>query len=478
MGAGTTVHLLDPDLNQELGRYLNLVGSARAKDMRQMTITASGTGEREVMVSYISEVPVWKSTYRIVLPRDASLKPLLQGWAIVDNTVGEDWKDVELSLVAGAPQSFIQNISQPIYMRRPTVALPTTAMLTPQTHEGTVEAENLPAAPAPPVLAGAGGGGGYGVGSGASRPKALKAAPRSMYESMGAAQERVEVTSEAQPENAYEALDGGVSEASGAQAGDLFSYNLKQHITVLKNQSALVPIVQSKIDAEKVTIWNARDKFPLRALWLNNTTGLTLDGGTFNIIESDEFAGEGIFAELKPGERRLLSYAADTAVRITTADENKAMPATRIVIAKGLMKITLEQRGKRTYTIHNADTSERAVVLEHPVRPGWKLTDGTKPEETTASFYRFRVKVAAGATEKLTVEEYSPIVNSYQLTNITDNMVNVSSSRSRRPRPRCRRPSASCSPRRRRSAPCRRRSTPATRRCSASTRSRGACART
>src|SRR5258708_25553104 len=69
----------------------------------------------------------------------ADAAPLVQGWAIVDNTVGEDWKDVELSLVAGAPQSFIQELSKPYYTRRPVVGLPQTAMLTPQTHEGTME---------------------------------------------------------------------------------------------------------------------------------------------------------------------------------------------------------------------------------------------------------------------------------------------------------------------------------------------------
>ena len=86
-----------------------------------MSVSASGSGERELVVSYISEVPVWKSTYRIVLPRTPG-KPFLQGWAIVDNTVGEDWKDVKLSLVSGTPQSFIQNIPQPYYTRRPVVA--------------------------------------------------------------------------------------------------------------------------------------------------------------------------------------------------------------------------------------------------------------------------------------------------------------------------------------------------------------------
>ena len=144
LGPATSVRLADRDLNEEVGRYLNLVGSSRAPDLRRMTISALGSGDRDVFVSYISEVPVWKSTYRILLPAKPDEKALLQGWAIVDNTVGEDWKDVELSLIAGAPQSFIQNISQPFYTRRPTVALPESYMLIPQTHEETMVAPSPP----------------------------------------------------------------------------------------------------------------------------------------------------------------------------------------------------------------------------------------------------------------------------------------------------------------------------------------------
>src|SRR5438552_10546063 len=104
-------------------------------DVRRMTISAEGKEERDIFVGYISEVPVWKSTYRILLPDKTGAQPLVQGWAIVDNTIGEDWTDVRLSLVAGAPQSFVQEISRPYYARRPVVALPESAKLTPQTHE-------------------------------------------------------------------------------------------------------------------------------------------------------------------------------------------------------------------------------------------------------------------------------------------------------------------------------------------------------
>src|SRR5438132_3145521 len=138
LNTSTSVRIVDRDLNTEVGKYLGLVASAREQDVRRMTISTTGNGERNLYVSYISEVPIWKTTYRIVLPSKEGKKPLLQGWAIVDNTVGEDWNDVELSLVAGAPHSFIQQLSEPYYGRRPVVALPESVQLSPQTHAATL----------------------------------------------------------------------------------------------------------------------------------------------------------------------------------------------------------------------------------------------------------------------------------------------------------------------------------------------------
>src|SRR5215470_4938681 len=138
LNTSTSVRIVDRDLNTEVGKYLGLVASAREQDVRRMTISTTGNGERSLYVSYISEVPIWKTTYRIVLPSKDGKKPLLQGWAIVDNTVGEDWNDVELSLVAGAPHSFIQQLSEPYYGRRPVVALPESVQLSPQTHAATL----------------------------------------------------------------------------------------------------------------------------------------------------------------------------------------------------------------------------------------------------------------------------------------------------------------------------------------------------
>jgi archaellum component FlaC len=235
----------------------------------------------------------------------------------------------------------------------------------------------------------------------------------------GASTTTVEVTAAPAELNTESASLSAESVAEGSELGDLFQYALKQRITVLQNQSALVPIVQAKIDAEKVTIWNSNEKFPLRALWLKNSSGSTLDGGTFNIVESNAFAGEGVLKELKPDERRLISYAADTAVRVKNETEESDQPYTHIKVVRGLVTLTREERDSNKYTIHNSDTVEKNVVIEHPARAGWKFLGDSKPEESTADYHRFRVKVAPGATQELKLAEFHPEETTYALTSIT-----------------------------------------------------------
>jgi len=409
------VRVADHDLNEEISKYLSLVGSARDQDMRQMDISTSGAGDRNIFVSYISEVPVWKSTYRILLPTKADDPPLLQGWAIVDNTVGEDWKDVELSLVAGAPQSFIQELSKPYYTRRPVIELPETAMLTPQTHEGTMEEQgdvveaNAPAPPPPPPAAtpapGAAGGAIGGMFKAQTSPRPLNIA----------------ILKE-EKEKAAASLEAA---ATGQELGDLFQYDLKEKVTILKNHSALVPIINSRIKAEKVTLWSGGEGHPLRALWITNSSGLTLDGGTFNIIEENAFAGEGLIDPLKPEERRLLSYAVDQAVRIEHKDKLESRPITHVKIAKGVMTQSSEQRDHQSYLIRNTDAQARDVVIEHPVRSGWKLPDDLKPEETSASFYRFRIKAEPNKTTEFKVDEVQLLERRIALSNVTDDQVRI-----------------------------------------------------
>jgi hypothetical protein len=415
LGPGTSVRIAERELTDEVGRYLSLIGSSRARDVRRMSFTALGSGDRDIFVSYISEVPVWKSTYRIIFPEKPNEKPLLQGWAIVDNTIGEDWKDVELSLVAGAPQSFIQDISQPFYARRPVVPLPESVMLTPQSHEATVEGGVVPGVPGS-IPGGIGGGSAGGVLGGKIADK--KAGPSGYtFQSV------IQYAPMARAEPLSEVMAKQEVEAEGKSIGDFFEYKIKQRITIGRNQSALVPILQARVEAERVTLWN-RDSLPLRALWLKNTSGEMLDSGTFNIMESGAFAGEGMLDAIHPDERRLLSYAADAAVHVKYTDESSDKPYSRVRMARGVMMLTREERKTSKYTVRNADTESRQVVVEYPAEKGWHLAASTpKPEETTESYHRFRVPVEAGKTAELTVESVHPDLTSYQLTNLNDDEV-------------------------------------------------------
>ena len=78
----------------------------------------------------------------------------------------------------------------------------------------------------------------------------------------------------------------------------------------------MVPILQQDLPAEHVTLWSRNDPRPLRAVWLENKSKLTLDSGSFSIFESGEFAGEGLLDPIHPGEKRLLSYAVDQAIKV------------------------------------------------------------------------------------------------------------------------------------------------------------------
>jgi hypothetical protein len=420
----TSVRVAEKDVNDEVGKYLGLVASTRDQDVRRMTISTAGEGERNLLVSYISEVPVWKSTYRIVIPNEG--KPLLQGWAIVDNTVGEDWKNVELSLVAGAPQSFVQQLSQPYYARRPVVPLPQNAMITPQTYEATLE-EAPAASPTVGVVGGVPGGipGGQisGVmgGIASSAPMALKANGAG---GAGGGMYRPSAGNSKQWLNAdVEQLEAATTTAQTRDLGDLFEYKLQDRVTIRKNQSALVPILQARIDAEKVSVWNPSQSAVLRALWLDNSSELTLDGGSFNVLEGDAFAGEGLMDPIKPGEKRLLSYAADLGVLVDAKQKSESQRVTKVFIAHGMMTQSTQEREENTYTIRNRDTAQRTIVIEHPARPGWKLTDDEKPAESSASFHRFRLTVDSKKTETLLVKEYRPVTNSYQLSNVNDDQI-------------------------------------------------------
>jgi len=404
-----SVRPLDANLQGQLDRYLELLSTTHSTGLRHLTLDALGQGQRELRVSYISAVPVWKSTYRMVFPRTDNGSAILQGWAVVDNTVGADWDSVQLSLVAGAPQSFIQPLSQPLYTRRAEIPIATGVETTPQTHEA-AEAE-APPPPPPPAAA----------------LRALKAPSRMKSENMqmrrqmlGSAAESVEVEADtAEMAPAAGGGGGGVYRASDAIAegdvstnafDDYFEYALNQPVTIHKNESAMVPILQQELPAEHVTLWSEKENKPLRVVWLENKSKLTLDSGSFSIFEGGEFAGEGLLDPIHPGEKRLLSYATDQAVRVKVTDRNNQRTLHHVQIRRGVIIETHMDVASVTYSATNSADLDRAVLLEHPRRNnGWALDEGLKAAESSPNLYRFRLPVAAHATATLEVREHGPV---------------------------------------------------------------------
>lgn len=391
-----------------------------------MTIAAAGRGERSLFVSYVSEVPIWKTTYRVVLPSKADAKPLLQGWAIVDNTVGEDWSDIELSLVAGAPQSFIQQLSQPYYARRPIVPLPEGALLTPQTHESGGEEEGGVVGGVAGGVAGGVPGGMVGGVAETTAVDSVSSGPRVMSRAFAAPKPmEVPPAPPVVPAPIFNAAMAVEAAATAQELGDLFEYKLKEHVTIRKNQSAMVPIVNSEVATEKVSLWSAqhRSSRPLRALWLTNSSALTLDGGSFTVLEGDAFAGEGLLDPMKPAERRLISYAVDLGVQVTADQGQRVRRVSRVSLVRGVMVQQSEDRARTVYTVRNDDTTARQVILEHALGNGWMLTGSAKPVETTGSLHRFRVTVEPKKSATLTVDAVRPGETRTTVTSIADDQI-------------------------------------------------------
>jgi len=420
-----SVRPLDANLQGQLDRYLQLLSTTHSTGLRHLTLDALGAGQRQLRVSYISEVPVWKSTYRLVFPRTPNGNATMQGWAVVDNTVGADWDNVQLSLVAGAPQSFIQPLSQPIYTRRVEIPISTEAQLTPQTHEAGEQNRNFAA------LASLG----LGVSSSLpNRPKKQNAPSPSVAADALAVQtdsnvvstliSSEEISSIATKNSADLARPGQSPSGSSVDRvsdaikegdvttsafDDFFEYALTAPVTIHKNESAMVPILQQELPAVHVTLWSEKEPTPLRAVWLENKSKLTLDSGSFSIFESGEFAGEGLLDPIHPGEKRLLSYAADQAVRVKVSARNGERTLHHVQIRKGSVIETYMDVDAKTYSAINSGDLDRDVLIEQPRHTNdWTLDGDLKAAETSPNIYRFKLPVAAHTTAKLEVRERGP----------------------------------------------------------------------
>jgi hypothetical protein len=407
----TRIRLVNERLDAELRQALAVLALAHAADKKSVSLAFRGQGRRGVSVGYIQEAPIWKTSYRLVL--DDERPPLLQGWAIVENTTEEDWNDVHLTLVSGRPISFVMNLYQPLYVPRPVVEPELFASLRPQTYGQDLEAaeeEFAKAAADDARMAGArrarqqepGAPGGAGFGALGDRDKAAE------YDSLAEL-----VTSTVTPD------------AYSEEVGELFQYAIGTPVDLPRQQSAMLAIVNGSVEGSKVSIYNPamHAKHPLNGLELTNTTGLHLMQGPITVFDGGAYAGDAQIEDLPPGTRRLISYALDLDTEVALAPKSEPEQLTRVWIARGTLHSTRKFVRSQTYTVKNSGSEAKRVLIEYPHEANWKLTAPAEPTETTRDLYRFAVSAEPGVPAELVVAEESMAEQQVAITNLDDGTI-------------------------------------------------------
>jgi hypothetical protein len=412
------VQFLNPALDSEVKKALEVLALSHDTQKKAVRLNFMGQGKRAVKVGYVLENPMWKTSYRLVL--DNKGKPYLQGWAVVENTQDEDWNDVRMVLVSGRPISFQMDLYQPLNVTRPVVEPELFASLRPPTYQGAVQQ-------AAPQVTGMTGPAGFqysipptpaAATAAASAPVHLRGAESTgtapgTFNGSGlpASDVRLNGTNDmlggaialGAPRPGSKGIDprqGAPSAAVAAELGDFFQYQIEHPVTLPRQKSALLPIVNAEVEGAKVSIYNeaTHAKFPLLGLRFKNTTRLHLMQGPVTVFDNSSYAGDARIMDLQPNEERLLSYAIDLGVEVTPVVHKSKEKLTQVKISKGVLELTFQVRDRKTYTIKNRTEHDRTVLIELPYRPQFKLIVPEKAAEQARDVYRFEVAVAAGKT--------------------------------------------------------------------------------
>ena len=216
--------------------------------------------------------------------------------------------------------------------------------------------------------------------------------------------------------------NSGVETAAvGQEIGDLFEYRIEQPVTVNRDRSALIPIVQTKMDGERVAVYDEsiRQDRPYSGVLLKNTTDLTLENGSMTVLDGDAYAGEALMERLKPKEQRLISFALDLGTHVTVRQTGDREPAKLIKVVNGVFQIHYFQGDQKKYQVSNQTEKPKVLYLQYPIRDGWELSDTSpKPDYTTQRYYRFRIELKPFEEKEMTIAVRQPLMDTYQLNSL------------------------------------------------------------
>lgn len=413
----TVLKLNDAQLQSEMEMALGAIAEQRTENMKTVDVSFAGNGNRRVVATYIHEMPVWKTSYRLVLPEAgvANGDGLMQGWAILENTTDEDWTDVKLSLVSGRPVGFEMDLYEPLYLDRPEIDVPVLAGVMPKMFDGadlnrTAE-KMLAKAPMD------------------KRQFELQRDRTSDARSEGGQSPfRVETpVAAAMDMDSFDspALDlrnalghSMTSDASGRTDGEVFQFELDTPVTIERQRSAMIPIIAEEIEARRVSIYSAGDDHPMKGVEITNSSGLQIIPGPIAVYDGSTYAGDAQIGHVPDGDKRLLAFAVDLDVDART-EYHSTETIRKLRVVNGLVEQTVEYTSTTTYRIDNKDAARsRTIVIEHPKMDGWELVD-VKPTETTAGSYRFEVDLATSKSGTLDVKFARTGATSYNLTDFS-----------------------------------------------------------
>ncbi|HEX7899431.1 MAG TPA: DUF4139 domain-containing protein [Planctomycetota bacterium] len=381
------LRLLDEGLQKDLKRLLDITLKSKYSDRKSVVLDTQGNGERTVRVGYIIETPIWKTSYRLLF-QDGQ-KPLLQGWAILENTTDEDWDNVDVSFVAGSPMSFVMDLYTAYYPERHEIPVGVTAA--PKPMDALARA---PQAPAP--------------GGAANRMRGMEKKDKAADEEreFAAAPARKAATLAEALENAV------VPAAEGVEVGDLFAYQSKEKVSVKRGQAALVPILSERLEtADRVLYWRpgAGDR-PLNSAYLKNATALTLEAGPVTVFDGSTCVGEGLLRRvLKKDMKEMISFAVEAGVTVETKVNHRNDPVTRGRIANGVLTLTHTQNLETVYALKNQLAKDVVLHLDHARHGGFTLAEPAKPDEEPLGQYRFRIELKTGGALEHRIRETQPV---------------------------------------------------------------------
>ena len=388
-----SLKVLDPALQKQITDALDALSRQRERDRRELVIHLGGQGERVVRVGYVAEVPLWKSTYRLVLPPVGSTENAsLVSFAVVENRTGEPWNDVDLTLVSGNPVTFKQAIYDAYYVNRPTVPVEVIGRVLPQRDEGGIadahgDSESPPAAEA--------------TGDDSS----------SSYFAGGfhhGGRFGMPGMNPAEPAPKVAAID----EAKTSEDATQVVFTLPAPVTLASGQTALLPVLTLSVPATRISLYQpgTEARHPLSSIEIMSSSPDDLPPGVVAIYDRAAdggaltYAGDAQLALLPSGKSRFVSYAVDLRVTIDRAESDDETIA-RGTIADGVLTLTRTEQKKTVYTIAGAAHEARTILLEHPRVPGFEPVASTDFEivATTDTSYRLKREVPANTTVTVTV---------------------------------------------------------------------------